>query len=60
MDVYNVTPTQLYCPNCGYKVTGYNDRNAVLRRTCPKCRVAIISKLHKQKGKEIDIKVIGE
>ena len=18
MDVYNVTPTQLYCPNCGY------------------------------------------
>lgn len=41
MDVYNVTPTQLYCPNCGYKVTGYNDRNAVLRRTCPKCRVAI-------------------
>ena len=57
MDVYNVTPTQLYC---AYKVTGYNDRNAVLRRTCPKCRVAIISKLHKQKRKEIDIKVIGE
>lgn len=20
MDVYNVTPTQLYCPNCGYNV----------------------------------------
>ena len=42
MDLYNVTPTQLYCPNCGYKVTGYNDKNAVLRRTCPKCRVAVL------------------
>ena len=20
MDLYNVTPTQLYCPNCGYNV----------------------------------------
>ena len=60
MGLCNVTLIQLYCPNCGYKIAGYNNEKAVLRRTCPKCRVAIISKLHKQKKKEIDIKVIAE
>ena len=46
MGLCNVTLIQLYCPNCGYKIAGYNNEKAVLRRTCPKCRVAIISKLH--------------
>lgn len=55
MDVYNVTPTQLYCPNCGYKVTGYNDRNAVLRRTCPKCRVANYQQITQNKREKRSI-----
>lgn len=44
MDFSNLTPVQLYCPNCGQKVVGYKAADGSVRIMCPKCRSVIFSK----------------
>lgn len=47
---------QVYCPNCGQRVTGYTE-GKVFRKTCPKCKAAIFSVANEGKKREIKIKV---
>ncbi len=50
-----LTPVQLYCPNCGVKLTGYKGEDGSVRICCNRCKVIIYSK---QRNKnEIAIKV---
>lgn len=56
MDYSNLYPVQMYCPNCGIKITGYKDDDGALKTDCPRCQVRIFSK---QKGnKKINIEII--
>ena len=55
--MYCCSEVQMYCPNCGRKVTGHKRADGAVWIKCSKCSVSLFSK---QKNKrEIDIKVIS-
>ena len=55
MELRNLYPVQMHCPNCGKQLVGYKSGDGALRIDCPRCMAKIFSK---QKTKrEIDIKV---
>lgn len=46
---------QMFCPNCGAKISGYRREDGAFKVDCPRCAVKIFSK---QKSKrEINIKL---
>ena len=55
MDFSNLEPVQMYCPNCGHKITGYKSEDGALRIMCDRCKVVIFSK--RKNVKEFAIKV---
>ena len=57
MDFSSLEPVQIYCPNCGHKITGYKSDDGALRTKCYRCKVVIFSK--RKNIKEYAIKVIN-
>lgn len=55
MDFSDLTPAQLYCPNCGHKVVGYKHADGSVRIMCKKCGSIIFSK--RRNPKETTIKL---
>jgi ribosomal protein S27AE len=44
MSYDNLTPVQMFCPNCGAKVIGYKSADGAVRMLCDRCYAAIFSK----------------
>lgn len=57
MELSNFEPVQMFCPNCGHKITGYRSDDGALRINCDRCKVTIFSK--RKNVKEFNIKVIN-
>lgn len=57
MSSTNLTPIQMFCPNCGRKMIGYKGDDGSLRIKCKTCRVVIFSKHHTPKV--IDMKIVA-
>ena len=55
MDFSNLEPVQMFCPNCGRKITGYKDDDGALRIVCDGCKVSIYSKRKTRKKFSIEI-----
>ncbi|MBQ3041383.1 MAG: hypothetical protein IJD42_07290 [Clostridia bacterium] len=55
MDFSNLEPVQMYCPNCGNKITGYKSEDGALRIMCDRCKVVIFSK--RKNVKEFNIRI---
>ena len=55
MDFSNLEPVQMFCPNCGHKITGYKSEDGALRIMCDRCKVVIYSK--RKNAKEFNIRV---
>ena len=34
---------EMYCPNCGKKITGYKNKYGMVKMECGRCRCAIVS-----------------
>lgn len=49
MDFSNLAPVNMFCPNCGHKVTGYKDERGGTRLQCDRCKVVMYSKFHNVK-----------
>lgn len=47
----NWIPIQLYCPNCGTKITGYKTVEGKMKKQCRKCGLMIVSQLKEKKGR---------
>ena len=56
MERLNLTPVQLYCPNCGHKLYGLTDDSGGTRIHCERCNVTVFSKRHNNK---VNIQVIN-
>lgn len=57
MEASILKPVNLFCPNCGKKITGYLGADGSLRIICDKCKVVIFSKHHKRK--ELNLKIVA-
>ena len=49
MDLANLAPLEMFCPNCGHKVRGFLDADGATIIQCDRCGVKIYSK-KKKKG----------
>lgn len=49
MDRVNLTPLELFCPNCGHRLRGYLNADGATIIHCDRCSVKIYSK-KKKKG----------
>ena len=45
-------PTKRFCSNCGKKITGYRNKDGILKVQCPYCKVTYVS-LKKSRRREI-------
>ncbi len=48
-------PVQLYCPNCGKKIMGYQNNKGVTKMQCDRCRYMVVTV--KKSPVEYDIKI---
>ena len=55
MDFSNLEPVQMYCPNCGQKITGYKSDDGALRTICDRCKVVIFSRRKNSKKFSIEV-----
>ena len=55
MDFSNLEPVQMYCPNCGHKITGYKSDDGFLNTICNRCRLSISRKRKNSKKVSIEI-----
>ncbi|MBO4983855.1 MAG: zinc ribbon domain-containing protein [Clostridia bacterium] len=55
MDFSIYQSVEMFCPNCGHKITGYLSEDGALRIMCDRCKVVIYSK--RKNVKEFNIKV---
>lgn len=46
---------QMYCANCGIRISGFKSEDGAFRISCPKCRIKIFSK--QKTMREVDIKL---
>lgn len=46
---YHVVERQVYCPNCGHKITGYETDDGYAKITCKYCKCFVVSKRHMHK-----------
>lgn len=56
MQFSNLTPVQLFCPNCGKLLTGYKSDDGAVRICCDRCRVVIYSKQRNKNEMQLKVK----
>ncbi len=58
-EIVNSGFIQMYCANCGVRVSGFKGYDGVVRISCPRCRVKIFSKQKSSKVIDIRLKTVN-
>lgn len=55
--MFDLTPVNMYCPNCGHKLSGFQAADGSLQITCKRCRTVVCSKVRNVRTRVLKIVV---